>query len=295
MNLLDPAAFAAKARHPAARPPRSAPSYRYRPPLGRAPSRSCVPGAGPALQRCRPAIGLLSRRRHPLRTLAPVRLPYLQTGDASLSHRNSIAAFQALQPAPSNACAHCATGSCCRWLDASTSATKRSPSSAPCRRRAQLHRRQPAVVFSQLGEHTAAHRDASLPCRASVPCSSSAATPASRRLLSGRAGPEAVIRIPSLVGLSIAARRRRAAQPLRNCSAAPPSPGSSPPGQGFRRHPLIDTPPARFADAQTIAAVPAPPSWSRTQEPRRPAGHGQHHHACRIPASPSSAPALRDA
>ena len=73
-------------------------------------------------------------------------------------------------------------------------------------------------------------------------------------MLSGRAGPEAVIRIPSLVGLSIASRRRRAANPQELLGRPTFTEILATLGKDFDVI-LIDTPAASdFADAQTIAA-----------------------------------------
>lgn len=176
--------------------------------------------------------------------------PYLQAGDASLSHE-LVAAYKPFSHTVEHLRA-LRSQLMLRWLD--TAGHKAlailSPGAGEGR---SFIAANLAVVFSQLGERTLLI-DANLRAPRQHELFKLTGSAGLSGMLAGRAGPEAVIRIPSLVGLSVLP-----------AGAVPPNPQEllgrpafteilANLGKDFDVI-LIDTPAAAdYADAQTIAA-----------------------------------------
>lgn len=253
MNLLDPAAFAAKTAAATASPSIGAIlidagrlSAEGAEQILRVQKEQGLRFGDAALQ-----LGLLSEDDIRYALSRQFDYPYLQAGDASLSHE-LVAAYKPFSHTVEHLRA-LRSQLMLRWLDASIGHKALAILSPGAGEGRSFIAANLAVVFSQLGERTLLI-DANLRAPRQHALFKLGSSAGLSGVLSGRAGPEAVIRIPSLVGLSVLP-----------AGAVPPNPQEllgrpafteilATLGKDFDVI-LIDTPAASdFADAQTIAA-----------------------------------------
>lgn len=254
MNLLDPAAFAAKATAQATAGPS----------IGAIlidAGRLSVEGAEQILRLQKEQgkrfgdaaleLGLLGEDDIRYALSRQFDYPYLQAGDASLSHE-LVAAYKPFSHTVENLRA-LRSQLMLRWLDSATGHKALAILSPGPREGCSFIAANLAVVFSQLGERTLLI-DANLRTPQQHELFKLTGNAGLSGMLSGRAGTEAVVRIPSLVGLSVLP-----------AGAVPPNPQELLGRPAFTEIlanvsrdfdvVLIDTPAAAdYADAQTIAA-----------------------------------------